>query len=270
MRKTLWMLVMMFVSMTAMAYEKTYGVDSFDGLETEGAVALKLTSGTSKTIRAEGKSSEIEKYDVYVKNQTLHIRLKSEVKAAGGNFKTVTFYISAPKLNHIFLSDVSSLTTDDLVMIGTRITLSGLSSIKINRLTAKNLNIEISGNSSLQAKSMVAKNVRGSFSGNASFDVQKSTVDNLNLEQSGACSVNLVSTATGNAGFSFSGMYSFNVEVSTPGSVQLNCSGAGGGDLVARCDRLKVIADGVSNVRVTTTAAKREVQKSGLSKVKFE
>lgn len=270
MKKTLWMLVMMLVSMTAMAYERTYVVDSFDGLECEGTVAVKLTSGSSKTIRAEGKMSELDKYEVYVKNQTLYIRVSDEVKAKSGNFKTVTFYVSAPKLNHITLSDVSSVTTDDLVMTGTRITLSGVSCLSAKRLTAKNLNLEVSGKSSFVTGSLVAKNVRGNFSGASVLSVQKSTVDNINLEQSGAGSMNLSATATGDASFNFTGNSSFDVTVDTPSMVQLQCSGCGGGTLSARCEKLRVFTSGVTSVHVNSSATKKEIRSSGLSRVKFE
>jgi hypothetical protein len=269
MKRTLWILAMMLVSITALAYEKTFGVGNFEGIECEGAAAIKFTTGTSEEVRAEGKSEEVEKYEVYVKSQTLYIRVKREAHGKNGARKTVTFYVSAPKLNHIYLSGASSFTANQLVMSGTRISISGASSFKTTQITAKNQNIEASGASNFIVKSLVANNVRASFHGSSDFEIEKSNVANLNMEQTGAGSAKLTATATGDAGFSFSGCCSFNLSVSTPGTVQLGCSGSSDGKINARCERLKISTTGVSGVTATTTASRKEVQSTGLSKVTF-
>ena len=167
MRKTGWLLGVVFLALGSQAQEKvivdknvqTRQVDEFDGISVSGAIELYVSQGDAKVAVSAADEEKVNEIETYVQGRILYIRFKTKKSwwsdqwnTTGRNFRA---YVSAPV--------IKSLSS------------SGSGNIKIEgTLKSPELDIEISG------------------SGNISGSIKS---DNLDVIQSGSSNIRLAGTA---------------------------------------------------------------------------
>lgn len=239
-----------------MANVITEGIDSFNRIQVEQAIAVEFVKGDQVMIEYEYENAKNNSFGWEVKDNTLHLfRIAETKKVLGLSVNTsnvkggIRVRVTAPyDLNMIELAGASSFKTrSNLDAENITIMLSGASHFECNGdLTAsRKAHINISGASNVKCGLIKA--------------------NKLDLEASGASHVstsaiieNLMASISGASYMSFDGKAT-DVTVSVSGASKLNLTGNIGD--------MKGVCSGASRIKVMGSLKNNEVSCSGASSV---
>ncbi len=165
---------------------RTYNLSGFQHISMGSAFHIKVSQGNSYKIIAKGEKKDLDKLEVYTKNNTLHAGFENNWSFWGrNNHDKVEFQIEMPSLASVDFSGASNSIIsgfDDLQNLS--VGLSGASKSKIDVFTSK-INIDISGASNLKLIGR-ANNLQLDLSGASGVDATNFAVKSASIEASGA------------------------------------------------------------------------------------
>jgi hypothetical protein len=180
------------MSCSVVAQTRTFSVSGFNKLSMGSAFKIDVKQGSSFSVKAEGRSEDLEDIESAVSGGVLKLRYKNN--GWSKNRKTVNVSIVMPNLQGVDFSGASTATVAKFSGVQNMdIEVSGASRVNME-LAAKKVSMELSGASSL---TLVGKCevLNGEVSGASSFKGQDFPAREVSIDASGASSAAVVASA---------------------------------------------------------------------------
>lgn len=198
---------------------RTFSVRDFDRLDIGSAMEISVRQGSSYSVKASGRKSDLDDLEASVSGGKLRVRYRES--RWNSNRKRVKLDITMPQLHGIDFSGASRSTVAGFRNQGNLdLEISGASSSTIE-IDATRLNLDASGASNVTLTGK-AETLAGEVSGATSLKAQDLALKDASLEVSGASSARL--NVTGKLNVDASGASSVRYRGSA--SVRSNTSGA--------------------------------------------
>ncbi|MBK7106768.1 MAG: DUF2807 domain-containing protein [Ignavibacteriae bacterium] len=163
-------------------------VDSFQKIDVSGNFDVLVEGGKDQNIEIFSESNLIDFIKTKVKNNTLHIYSKENLRPT----KKMLISISIPELRAINCSGANNVQAKAVTSNNFEIDLSGAGSVEIEGAT-NYLNIDLSGAADLIAKDFISENIKIDVSGAANAKVYAS--NSIDADISGAGNIELYGDA---------------------------------------------------------------------------
>ena len=199
-------------------------VDSFNGVDVSGAIAVYVKQDSSYSVEVEIDNNLQEYIEVYEKNGILHIHQRNNT-----SLKTSTktkVYVSAPAFELMEASGACSITSDNQLQAANKIDIdvSGASHINLDIRSPKTM-IDASGAGSIELKGET-KDLIVDGSGSTDIKAFELLTESTDVHLSGAgdaevyASVRLDARISGAASVRYKGNASVNSDISGAGKVK--------------------------------------------------
>ncbi len=156
-------------------------VSPFTGIEVGGAFQVYLTQGGSESLVVEADENLLDLIETEVRNNTLMIRTKKDIRDP----KALNVYVTFKELNNLDISGACQLSAEDKLKFGDMdMDCSGASQIDL-KFSASKLSIDCSGASQMELYG-AAENMDLDLSGASHLDASDLEVKVCNADVSGA------------------------------------------------------------------------------------
>jgi hypothetical protein len=180
------------MSCSVVAQTRTFSVSGFNKLSMGSAFKIDVKQGSSFSVKAEGRSEDLEDIESAVSGGVLKLRYKNN--GWSKNRKTVNVSIVMPNLQGVDFSGASTATVAKFSGVQNMdIEVSGASRVNME-LAAKKVSMELSGASSLTLVGQ-CEVLNGEVSGASSFKGQDFPAREVSIDASGASSAAVVASA---------------------------------------------------------------------------
>ena len=160
---------------------RAYDIKDVREVFADGGVKLRISQGTTESLRAEGSASLMDRVSVDLTGQRLTLRLKSTPGRAfdfrrwmNPGHEEVTFLLQVKTLRHLETSGAVKINMNSFNVDALTIQLSGASNLDSRNLKARNLSIVQSGASGVDITHLVAPSLKVDLSGSSDFEVKSS------------------------------------------------------------------------------------------------
>ena len=237
MRKTGWLLGVVFLALGSQAQEKvivdknvqTRQVDEFDEISVSGAIELYVSQGDTKVAVSAADEEKVNEIETYVQGRTLYIRFKTKKSwwsdqwnTTGRNFRA---YVSAPVIKSLSSSGSGNIKIEGILKSPElEIEISGSGNIS-GSIKTENLDVIQSGSSNIRLAG-TAEKAEFECSGSGNIICGELSLDYCTVEMSGSGNAELLVNKELSAEISGSG----NVKYKGQGTV-INSSTAGSGKI---------------------------------------
>lgn len=244
-KRFLFVVCLLTVCMAAMAQsERTFNVPSFQRIQFDAVGRVEFTQGPLAPIRVEGMQQELDKLDVRVEGNTLHIGVKRQKGDRDGHSARVTYYISIPTLEALDVKGVCTFNAKKIEHKGDfKLDVDGVVNLQVDELKCKKFAAEINGVVNY-GMTVVAQESRFNIDGVTNGNVTVKG-DRLQLTIDGVDNVN----------------YKFRGE-----ACHVECGGVCNGTLDVDCKMLRATASGMTRMTITGTADKVDFGSDGVAK----
>lgn len=271
---------------------RTYNLRDFNAIDVGNVVKVVYSQGTAYSVKLTGRADLLSEMEVKVKDGALKVSAKrtkrlSKLKKKDMPDGTHHFilHLTAPRLERIFLSGVSTFETSAMTSENLLVRLGGVSKLNVDRIECPEVNLSVSGCSHVRVKTLACSRYDADVSGASKVDIQKVAAEDTRTKLSGASKADLPSFSTkGTSVFSISGASKLNLTASDGRLLQTDFSGAskghvsfkgdalrvgcsGASKLAARldCQSVRANCDGASKINLSGTADKVEVERGGVA-----
>ena len=272
---------------------RTYDLSDFTILDVSNVVKVVYTQGNAYSVKLTGRAELLDEMEVTATGGQLKVTAKRSKKFNNVKQKdrpdgkhNFILQLTAPCLENILLSGVSTFETTDMMPDYLYVRLEGVSKLKANSIESQSLKMSISGCSEVHVGSAACKEYEASVSGSSKVDIQK-----LNAEEEAVTHLSGASKAT-HPSFVVTDKATFNVngasqltlnakgckllqvgfsgaskgEVEFKGSaLRTWCTGASKLDARLDCKSVQSNCDGASKINLSGTADKVEIERGGVA-----
>lgn len=272
---------------------RTFKLQDFTILDVSNIVKVVYTQGNTYSVKLTGRTDLLDEMEVTATGGQLKVSAKRSKKFKNLKPKdrpdgkhNFILQLTAPCLENILLSGVSTFETTDMMPDFLYVRLEGVSKLKANSIESQSLKMSISGCSEVHVGNVACKEYEASVSGSSKVDIQKLTADEkaaTNL--SGASKVTHPSfVVTDKATFNVNGASQLTLtakdckllqvgfsgaskgEVNFKGSaLRTWCTGASKLDARLDCKSVQSNCDGASKINLSGTADKVEIERGGVA-----
>ncbi len=144
-------------------------VTEFNRISLEGYGNVILTQNGSETLIVEANKDLMHLIETKVRNNTLHLKVKSGLWQKIGIKDSITYYINVNSIEGLFISGSGNITADNIESKKLVNRISGSGSISVESIHTRDLNIEISGSGDCYLNGET-NNQSISISGSGSYD----------------------------------------------------------------------------------------------------
>ncbi|MBP3829539.1 MAG: DUF2807 domain-containing protein [Bacteroidaceae bacterium] len=272
---------------------RTYDLQDFTILDVSNVVKVVYTQGNAYSVKLTGRAELLDEMEVTATGGQLKVSAKRSKKFNNVKQKdrpdgkhNFILQLTAPCLENILLSGVSTFETTAMMPDFLFVRLEGVSKLKANSIESQSLKMSISGCSEVHVGSVACKEYEASMSGSSKVDIQK-----LTAEKGAVTHLNGASKAThpslavkGRVIFNVNGASKLTLSAKDCESLQVGFSGASKGEvsfkgnalrtwctgaskLDARLDCASVQSncDGASKINLSGTADKVEIERGGVA-----
>lgn len=224
---------------------KDIKVANFTKLNVTGSPDVTFTQKSGKPqVEVYTSDNIIDLLDIYVKDKTLHIGFKKNVKVS---YNKLNIRVSAEKLNGISVAGsgdielVNGLKTDDL-----KISVAGSGDISGNNIVCQDLSISVAGSGDINNSKITCTNLKVSVAGSGDMKLSDVTATSTSASVAGSGTV-VLSGITQEASYSVAG--SGDLFASDLEAKRVSASVTGSGDIKCNAvDFLKVRTTGSGSV----------------------
>lgn len=162
-------------------------MQTFNELNVAGPFNVILEQGEAYTVRVEGKTEQLEKITIYVKDGELYIDQR-ESKWTGDEIKGMRIFVSAPTIEGLNLAGSGDITAPKaLTLAGNmKLEVAGSGDITLAELKCNNLYLEIAGSGTITIGPIQANEVRSETAGSGDISVASLTCKKLDNEIAGS------------------------------------------------------------------------------------
>lgn len=170
------LLIGLFLPCLLQAQTKSFEVGTFDGIKCTGSANIVLIQGDTHSVEAEGSDEQLEKLDIYVKDDILRIGQKRG-NNGWGNWKSngnLKIYITFHNIQELTMSGSGNINCEDEINFDDlEVRLSGSGNIKLAG-EVDDFDVSISGSGNIDAFPLEAETVDASISGSGNIEVSVS------------------------------------------------------------------------------------------------
>ena len=226
------------------AKEVERGMMDFEAINVSGSIDVIISESTDAPVKVSGDENLLDYVETYVKDGTLNVHFKKNIKYSSGIGLRVTVPNSG-KINKISASGSSDVIIEGcLVADNISINISGSSDVKGN-IKAETVNMDTKGSSNFKGN-IEAKTFNLKCSGSSNCTIS-GKAENCNISTAGSCD--------------FKG-YDFVVD-------KLKCNTSGSSKIQITCnEELEVATSGSSDIYYKGTGKVVSVKTSGSSNVR--
>ena len=272
---------------------RTYDLSDFTILDVSNVVKVVYTQGNAYSVKLTGRAELLDEMEVTATGGQLKVTAKRSKKFNNVKQKdrpdgkhNFILQLTAPCLENILLSGVSTFETTDMMPDYLYVRLEGVSKLKANSIESQSLKMSISGCSEVHVGSVACKEYEASVSGSSKVDIQKLNADEKAITNlSGASKATHPSfVVTDKATFNVNGASQLTLNAKGCKLLQVGFSGASKGEvefqgsalrtwctgaskLDARldCKSVQSNCDGASKINLSGTADKVEIERGGVA-----
>ncbi|RZA09648.1 MAG: DUF2807 domain-containing protein [Moraxellaceae bacterium] len=160
---------------------KSYEIKDVREVVADGGVKLKITQGSTESLRVQAEASLMDQVSVDLTGQrlTLHIKNKPArvfdfLRWIDSRDDEITFILQVKTLNHIETSGAVETTLGDFDSEMLKISLSGASDLTTKKINVGNLSLTLSGASEFDVDELIANTISADVSGSSNFEVNDS------------------------------------------------------------------------------------------------
>lgn len=228
-------------------------VESFSKISVSNAIDVEYTQDKKISVTVEADESIIGLLSTEVKNGTLYVKMKEELRNNSGRNKKRKVYLSAPLLDKVQISGASDFYAAKMEMdTDFQLNASGASDTKISHLSARSVNINISGASDFDGKEITLKD-KINLNASGASDTK---IDNLEASNSAAitisggsdCIIKKIKTKKGE--LSASGGSDATLNFVDSGKVSANATGGSDVVLSGKVDGVNLACSGASDANI--------------------
>lgn len=171
--------------------EKSFDFKGFDQIEIVGVYNMDVQVGGEFSIETSGRTKDMEKMEVYVKNDTLILATDENKKRKGwrgNNHRGIDITITMPALNGLEITGIGNGEVSGIDSDKFSIEVAGIGAMELNGRCGK-LDADYSGVGELDARGLKCETVTVDMSGMGSASVYAS--DNVDADMSGMGSIDI-------------------------------------------------------------------------------
>lgn len=271
---------------------RTYDLQDFTILDVSNVVKVVYTQGNAYSVKLTGRADLLDEMEVTATGGQLKVSAKRSKKFNNLKQKdrpdgkhNFILQLTAPCLENILLSGVSTFETTAMMPDFLYVRLEGVSKLKANSIESQSLKMSISGCSEVHVDSVACKEYEASMSGSSQVDIRKLTAEKGTTHLSGASKATHPSfVVKERAIFNVNGASKLTLSAKDCELLQVGFSGASKGEvnfkgnalrtwctgaskLDARLDCASVQSncDGASKINLSGTADKVEIDRGGVA-----
>ena len=272
---------------------RTYDLADFTILDVSNVVKVVYTQGNAYSVKLTGRADLLDEMEVTATGGRLKVSARRSKKLNNLKQKdrpdgkhNFILQLTAPCLENILLSGVSTFETTTLMPDFLYVRLEGVSKLKANSIESQSLKMDISGCSEVHVGSVACKEFEASVSGSSKAEIQKLTADKRAVTNlSGASKVTLPAFAvTDKATFNVNGASKLSLSAKDCKLLEVGFSGASKGDVKFKgtamrtwctgaskldanldCTSVQANCDGASKINLSGTADTVEIERGGVA-----
>lgn len=256
---------------------RTYQLQDFTILDVSNVVKVVYTQGNTYSVKLTGRADWLDLMEVKATGGKLTVKAKNSKKFNNVKKKdqpdgehNFILHLTAPCLQNILLSGVSSFEAKRLTPDNLHVRLSGVSKMIVDEIEVPDFHSEISGVSALKAKTIQCKTLEANVDGSSKVDIDKLVATKARMNVSGSSKANLLQiTKAEEATFNVNGASKVVVSAEASGQFQMGLSGASKGELTFKGGRLRTWCTGASKLDANVNCTAIQANCDGASKTKF-
>ena len=270
---------------------RTYELSDFTTLDVSNVVKVVYNQGNAYSVKLTGRADLLDEMEVKATGGRLKVSARRSKKLNNLKQKdrpdgkhNFILQLTAPCLENILISGVSTFETTTMMPDFLYVRLEGVSKLKANSIESQNLKMSISGCSEVHVGSVACKEYEASVSGSSKAEIQKLTADKRAVTNlSGASKVAHTYLAVKDkATFNVNGASKLSLSAKDCELLEVGFSGASKGDVKFKgtamrtwctgaskldanldCTSVQANCDGASKINLSGTAGKVEIERGG-------
>lgn len=211
--------------------QRSYNVGNFDRVEVAGPFEVTIHTGSAPSVSARGNEKLIDKLEVEVKGDTLHIRPHPRNSVFGFGIGSVSgkgqIAITVPSLTAASLAGSGGISIDKVKGDRFEGQIAGSGDLKVDSVDVDSLTLGIAGSGGAHALSGRASTAKYKIAGAGGVDASNIATDDLTVSIAGSGDVKAHATGTADVSIMGSG------DVAVTGGAKCSVSKAGSGNV--RC-----------------------------------
>lgn len=207
------------------ATQRNFPVGPFQAVALEGSHDVVVTVGGEPAVRAEGDAEALDRLDIRVEGDTLHVGQKRG-SWIGGHRGRVTVYVTTPTLSKAALEGSGDLRIDRVQADDFEARLAGSGDIEIGTMQAARAKFSIAGSGDIQA-SGTSEEAQIDIAGSGDVDLDGLTTRRARVSVAGSGNISLQASEAVEGSLMGSG------DLNVRGSARCAVSKMGSGDI--RC-----------------------------------
>lgn len=171
--------------------EKSFDFTGFDQIEVVGVYNMDVQVGEDFSIETSGRTKDMERMEVYVKNGVLVLATDENKKRKGwrgNNHKGIDITITMPSLNALEITGIGNGEVNGIDSDSFEIEVAGIGAMELNGRCGK-LDADYAGMGELDARGLKCENVNIDMSGMGSASVYAS--ESVDADMSGMGSIDV-------------------------------------------------------------------------------
>ena len=256
---------------------RTYPLSDFTDIQVSNVVKVIYTQGDSYKVQLTGRADWLDLMEVTSTGGTLSVRAKKTKKFDNVKKKdqpdgehNFILRLTAPCLQNINLSGVSSFEGKRLTPDWLHVRLEGVSKFKADAIECGNLDFIIKGASKVDIGSIDTPRFSADVMGSSNADIQHLKAKAVNCIISGASKANLPNVTKGEkASFALNGASKLNLSAELSDELGIGLAGASKGELTFKGGSLRTACTGASKLNANVNCTAINAKCDGASKTNF-
>jgi hypothetical protein len=143
---------------------KTYQVEDFQQISTEGSQDVEITFGETPGVRAEGAPDALDQLEVVVEDGELVIRPSNRFRGDWESLRSATFFVTVPRLERVSMAGSGDISVDRIESDTFSGEIAGSGTLAITQMTVDSADFSIGGSGNVSAAG-TARDTRVSIGG---------------------------------------------------------------------------------------------------------
>lgn len=256
---------------------RTYSLADFTYLHVSNVVKVIYTQGDSYKVQLTGRTDWLDLMEVTSKGGTLKVQAKKTKKFDNVKKKdqpdgehNFILHLTAPCLQNINLSGVSTFEAQRLTPDWLSVRLEGVSKFKVDAVECASLNLIISGVSKADIQNITCQKLQADVQGSSKAELEHLRAKEVHFNISGASKAELPHFIQGErATFGVNGASKLTLSAEVSGDMSIGLAGASKGELTFKGGILRTACTGASKLNADINCKKLNANCDGASKASF-
>jgi len=258
--------------------KRTFKIEDFTMIDVSNVVKVVYTQGENYKVQLTGRTDWLDYMVVSCSGGKLTVKAKNSKKFKNVKKKdqpdgqhNFILELSAPCLQNVSLSGVSSFATKYLSSDGLYLRLSGVSKLSADVVECASMSMNLGGASELTMKDVKSEKLNAEIAGSSKLNIQRADVPQSSVFISGASKVNMPSLMRGKtSNFSVNGASTLTLNAEISERLAIGLAGASKGKLTYKGGKLQTGCTGASKLQAQVDCKSIRANCDGASKTDFD